>query len=190
MPTSIRAVLIERIERLPVVVRTVLQHIAVWGNTIDLETLTGFSATPEEVLVDCIEAATRVGLVRFDEDGRIELCHVLAQEVLYDSVSPLRRQRMHCAAMEFLEAHGPGRSLGAGDPRLLARHAFRGATRATAPAALEYVTSAALHCDRAGSGAMPPSCGGPPWTCTNSPVALENPGIGRTVWRCWTRSAH
>ncbi|WP_330185430.1 AAA family ATPase [Nocardia sp. NBC_01503] len=150
MPTSIRAVLIERIERLPVVVRTVLQHIAVWGNTIDLETLTGFSATPEEVLVDCIEAATRVGLVRFDEDGRIELCHVLAQEVLYDSVSPLRRQRMHCAAMEFLEAHGPGRSLGAGDPRLLARHAFRGATRATAPAALEYVTSAALHCDRAG----------------------------------------
>ncbi|MFF2554239.1 BTAD domain-containing putative transcriptional regulator [Nocardia sp. NPDC058058] len=151
MPDSIRAVLAERIERLPADVRTVLQHIAVWGRAIDLDVLTGLSALPEDLIVDCVEAAMVGGLVRFDPDGRIELCHALAQESLYRSISPLRRQRMHCGALEFIEQIAPPQLLDAGDPTLAARHAFHGATRATAAHALDYVIIAARSRDRDGA---------------------------------------
>lgn len=151
LPSSIRAVLNERIERLPGGVRAVLQHIAVWGRAIDLDTLAGLTGMPEEGLVDCLEAATAVGLVRFAADGRIEPCHVLVQETLYGSISPLRRNRMHWGALEFLEKSAIGQAPDGLDPSLQARHAFRGATRATAAHALDYVTAAARHCDRQGA---------------------------------------
>ncbi|MEV6072160.1 BTAD domain-containing putative transcriptional regulator [Nocardia sp. NPDC052001] len=150
MPTSIRALLVERIEQLPPEVRTVLQHIAVWGRAIDVETLAALSGIADEQIVDHVEAATAVGLVRFNADGRIELCHVLALEALYDSISPLRRHRMHCAAVELLRIRLPTPSSRGDDPRLRARHAFRGATRATAVDAIESVTVAARLCDQQG----------------------------------------
>ncbi|MFB8003325.1 BTAD domain-containing putative transcriptional regulator [Nocardia sp. NPDC056000] len=151
MPTSIRAVLVERIEQLEPDVRTVLQYIAVWGRAIDAEALAALCGTSEELIVDHVEAAAAVGLVRFNADGRIELCQVLALEALYDSLSPLRRHRMHCAALELLRKQKPGQPLEGDDPRLRARHAFRGATRATAADALDSVTVAARLCDQQGA---------------------------------------
>ncbi|WP_169336481.1 BTAD domain-containing putative transcriptional regulator [Nocardia transvalensis] len=148
LPEGIRAVLSERIGRLPAGVVTVLQYIAVWGGTIDIDTLIGLSGIGEIDIVDGIDAAAAAGLVGFDAYGRIALDHALIRDTVYDGILPLRRRRMHWRALEFLERRSPERPDAAADIAALAHHAARGATRTTATHALAYLVTAARGSDR------------------------------------------
>ncbi|WP_162240287.1 AfsR/SARP family transcriptional regulator [Nocardia arizonensis] len=150
LPESIRAVLIERIERLPTGVLTVLQHIAVWGKAIDLDTLAELSGVAEEELVDLIDTAAAADLLVFDARGRIVPDHPLVQDAVYDSIAPLRRSRMHWNALEFMRRRASGDSADLCEVTALAHHAARGATRTTAAYALARVAAAARTCDNLG----------------------------------------
>ncbi|RDI49671.1 BTAD domain-containing putative transcriptional regulator [Nocardia mexicana] len=153
LPESIRAVLSERTERLPEGVLAVLQHIAVWGRAIDLDTLIGLSGVGEGDIVDGIDAAAAAGLVGFDAAGRITLDHALIRDTVYNSIPPLRQRRMHWNALEFLERRSPEGPGDTADLVCRARHAARGAARSTATHALGYVVAAALRCDGGGARA-------------------------------------
>lgn len=148
LPGSVRAVLIDRIEQLPTGVLAVLQHIAVWGTAIDLDTLVELSSVAEEDLVDLIDAATAAGLTRFDQCDRIILDHALVQDAVYNSIPPLRRGRMHWKTLELLEHWAEDRQTDLCDAETLAHHAVGGATRTTAARALGYVLRAARRGDR------------------------------------------
>ncbi|MVU80979.1 AAA family ATPase [Nocardia sp. ET3-3] len=149
LPESVRAVLGERIARLPREVRTVLQHMAVWGRAVDGDTLAVLAGMAEDELIDRVDIAIDAGLVRFDDRGRIELGHTLIRDTVYDATSLLRRTRMHWEAVELIEQRGADLESG-GDPGLLAYHAARGASRATAERALAHVTAAAREGGRLG----------------------------------------
>ncbi len=150
LPESIRAVLIERIERLPAGVLAVLQHLAVWGRAVDIDTLAELSGVPEESLVDLIDTAAAADLVTFDGCGRIMPDHPLIQDSVYDSIPPLRRSRMHWNALALMESREPGGGADLREATALAYHSARGATRTTARHALEHVTAAARICDSLG----------------------------------------
>ncbi|MFC9439063.1 BTAD domain-containing putative transcriptional regulator [Nocardia sp. NPDC057030] len=150
LPENIRAVLIDRIEQMPEGMLTVLQHIAVWGSEIDFDTLVRLSGVAEEALVDLIDAAVAAGLAGFDHRERIALDQALVQDTVYHSIPPLRRGRMHWSAMEFLEAR-IGRAADLGAAELLAYHAARGATKATAGHALHRVVVVAREYDSRGT---------------------------------------
>ncbi|WP_084161217.1 BTAD domain-containing putative transcriptional regulator [Nocardia sp. BMG51109] len=151
LPQSVRAVLGERIERLPRGVLAVLQQLAVWGRAIDLDTLIGLSGTGD--VADDIDAAAAAGLVGFDPHGRIALDHALIRDTVYDSIPPLRRRRMHWHAVEFLERRWLERPGDVADVAELAWHAARGATETTATHALGYVVAVARRCDLGGARA-------------------------------------
>ncbi|MFJ1455818.1 ATP-binding protein [Nocardia sp. N2S4-5] len=153
LPQSIRAVLSERIERLPPDALAVLQHLAVWGRAIDLDALTALACAEESEVVDGIDTAAAAGLVGFDPFGRIELDHALIRDTVYDGIPTLRRRRMHWGAVEFLERRAADRTADAADIASLAHHAARGATRTTAAHALGYVAAAARRCDDSGARA-------------------------------------
>ncbi|MEU7138154.1 BTAD domain-containing putative transcriptional regulator [Nocardia sp. NPDC046473] len=148
LPENIRAVLIDRIEQMPEGMLTVLQYIAVWGREIDFDTLVGLCGVAEEALVDLIDAAAAAGLTGFDHRERIALDQALVQDTVYNSISPLRRGRMHWSTLEFLEARIDERSADLAEAQLLAYHAARGATRATAAHALHHVVAVARRYDR------------------------------------------
>ncbi len=152
LPESVRSVLGERIVRLPRAVRMVLQHMAVWGRAVDVETLAVLTGVPEDELVDRVDAAVAAGLSGFDDWGRIELAHALIRDTVYDAIPTLRRSRMHWAAVELLE-QGSADADGGCDLGPLAYHAARGAGRATAERALVHVVAAARRCARRGQRA-------------------------------------
>lgn len=153
LPGNIRAVVIDRIEQLPEGVLAVLQYLAVWGREIDVDTLAQLSSVAEDELVDLIDAAAAAGLSGFDHRGRIALDRALVQDVVYQSIAPLRRGRMHWSALELLEARLDARYAELADAELLARHAAHGATPATAAQALRHVVAVADRYDRAGNAA-------------------------------------
>lgn len=150
LPENIRAVLIDRIEQMPAGMLTVLQYVAVWGREIDFDTLVGLSGIAEEALVDLIDAAAAAGLAGFDHRERIALDQALVQDTVYHSISPLRRGRMHWSTMEFLEARIGERAADRAEAELLAYHAARGATKATAVHALHRIVAVAREYDRRG----------------------------------------
>ncbi|MEU8895852.1 BTAD domain-containing putative transcriptional regulator [Nocardia sp. NPDC048505] len=150
LPENIRAVLIDRIDQLPEGMLTVLQYIAVWGREIDFDTLLGLCGVAEETLVDLIDSAVAARLAGFDHRERIVLNQALVQDTVYNSISPLRRVRMHWSALEFLEARVDACSPDLGYAELLAHHAARGATRTTATHALRHVVAVARGHERLG----------------------------------------
>ncbi|MBH0776952.1 BTAD domain-containing putative transcriptional regulator [Nocardia bovistercoris] len=150
LPESIRAVLIERIERLPTGVLAVLQHIAVWGKAIDLDTLAELSGVGEEELVDLVDTAVAADLLVFDARGRMVPDHPLIQDAVYNSIAPLRRSRMHWNTVEFIQHRATGHDSDLVEVTALAHHAARGATRTTAAYALGRVVAAARTCENLG----------------------------------------
>ncbi|GAB2678471.1 BTAD domain-containing putative transcriptional regulator [Nocardia goodfellowii] len=150
LPENIRAVLIDRIGQTPEGMLTVLQYIAVWGREIEFDTLLGFSGVAEETLVDLIDSAVAARLAGFDHRERIVLDQAMVQDTVYNSISPLRRTRMHWSAMEFLENRGEHHSADLEYAELLAHHAARGATRTTAAQALRHVITVARRYEQLG----------------------------------------
>lgn len=122
LPDSVRVVIGARVGRLGPDAERVLSTAAVIGRDFDVALLARATKTSEDDLLDILEAAATVSLVReiTDAQGRYNFAHALIQRTLYEDLGPNRRARAHRAvavALEELCADRPGTRVGE-----LARH--------------------------------------------------------------------
>lgn len=142
VPDGVRSVLLQRVQRLPAEVATVLRMAALFGRAAPIDALlalwnsTGDRADAEDELLDAIDTAVAAGLLTADID-RVHFNHVLVRDTVYDSVPALRKRRSHWQIVSYLE-RVPG-----ADPDVLAHHAAAGASPDTLEHAIELVTRAA-----------------------------------------------
>jgi class 3 adenylate cyclase len=169
LPDSVREVIEARVGRLGKDAERVLSVAAVIGRDFDLDLLARASKITEDDLLDILEAAAAVALVREPDDasGRYNFAHALIQHTLYEDLGPNRRARAHRKVAEALEdlcGDRPGIRVGelarhwvaATQPIDLAkaigysRQAGDAALHALAPAdALRYYAQALDLCGRA-----------------------------------------
>jgi tetratricopeptide (TPR) repeat protein len=107
VPAGVRDVLQRRIARLPATAQTILAQAAVIGTETDTGVLGEVAGADENVLLDAIEAGLLTGLVTEPAAGRIRFAHALVRDTLYQSLSRLRRSRLHARAGEAIERHSP-----------------------------------------------------------------------------------
>jgi DNA-binding SARP family transcriptional activator len=108
VPAGVREVLERRIARLPATAQTILRQAAVLGTETDADVLADVAGADEDVLLDAIEAGLLTGLVTEPAAGRIRFAHALIRDTLYQSLSRMRRSRLHARAAEAIERHSPG----------------------------------------------------------------------------------
>jgi class 3 adenylate cyclase/tetratricopeptide (TPR) repeat protein len=123
LPDSVREVIGGRVVRLGQDAERVLSMAAVIGRDFDVDLLARSTNTSEDEVLDILEAAAAVALVREQADtGRYSFAHALIQHTLYEDLGPNRRARAHRQVGEALEelcGDQPGSRVGE-----LARHWF------------------------------------------------------------------
>jgi len=108
LPRSIHEVISTRVGRLDDSDERVLRGAAMIGREFDLATLARLTATSEETLLDALDRATAVGLVREsgDSPGQFRFQHALIQRTIYDSIGSTRRAAMHRQVALAIEQGG------------------------------------------------------------------------------------
>ena len=122
LPDSVREVIGARVLRLGKEAGRILSVAAVIGRDFDLDLLAASTNGDEDDVLDVLDAATEVSLVRelVDTPGRFNFAHALIQHTLYEDLGATRRARAHRAVAEALEelcGDQPGARVGE-----LARH--------------------------------------------------------------------
>ncbi len=143
LPESVRVVIGARVGRLGPAAEHVLSVAAVIGRDFDLELLARATGSPEEEVLDILDAAAAVALVRelTNAPGRYIFAHALVQHTLYEDLGPTRRARAHRQVAEGLEGlcgERPGARVGE-----LARHWFNATQPVDLMKAIEYSRQAA-----------------------------------------------
>jgi class 3 adenylate cyclase len=122
LPDSVREVIGARVLRLGKEAGRILSMAAVIGRDFDLQLLAVATNSSEDDVLDVLDAAAAVSLVRelADGPGRFNFAHALIQHTLSEDLGPTRRARAHrnvAEALEMLCGDRPG-------PRVseLARH--------------------------------------------------------------------
>jgi DNA-binding SARP family transcriptional activator len=108
VPAGDRDVWRRRIDALPATARTLLRQASVIGTEADVSMLADISGVGDSVLLDTVDAALRAGLVTEPAPGRIRFAHALVRDALYESLSQLRRARLHAQVAAAIERHSPG----------------------------------------------------------------------------------
>ena len=122
LPDSVREVIGARVGRLGQDAERVLSLAAVIGRDFDLDLLSRAAERSEDDVLDVLDAAADVALVRElpGAGGRHTFAHALIQHTLYEDLGPTRRARTHRRVAEALEdlcGDRPGSRVGE-----LARH--------------------------------------------------------------------
>jgi class 3 adenylate cyclase/tetratricopeptide (TPR) repeat protein len=143
LPDSVRVVIGARVGRLGQVAERVLSMAAVIGRDFDLDVLARATKMSEDDLLDILEAAAAVTLVRelADTPGHYNFAHALIQHTLYEDLGLTRRARAHrdvAEALEDLCAERPGSRVGE-----LARHWFNATQPIDLAKAIDYSRQAA-----------------------------------------------
>jgi DNA-binding SARP family transcriptional activator len=148
IPPGIRAVIDQRVGRLPDRCRSLLVPAAVMGREFELDALARLSGLDRAELLDALDEAMTERILGDlpGSPGRLRFGHALIRDALYDELTPGRRMQLHRDVAEALaEAH-------AGDlgPHLseLAHHYFAAAPAGASEEAVEYARRAG---DRAAS---------------------------------------
>ena len=105
LPDSIREVIGARVGRLGDEARRVLSMASVIGRDFDLDLLALATKASDDDLLDILDAAAVVALVRELDDtpGHYSFAHALIQHTLYENLGPTRRARAHRVLAESLE---------------------------------------------------------------------------------------
>ncbi len=104
LPASVREVIGARVGRLGYDAEQALSMAAVIGRDFDLDLLARATKTSEDELIDVLDAAAAVALVREVADtGRYCFAHALIQHTLYEDLGHNRRARAHRRVAESLE---------------------------------------------------------------------------------------
>ena len=110
LPDSVREVVGARVLRLGKEAGRILSVAAVIGRDFDLDLLAASTNSDEDDVLDVLDAATEVSLVRelVDTPGRFNFAHALIQHTLYEDLGATRRARAHRAVAEAFElpSHG------------------------------------------------------------------------------------
>ncbi|MGP0030588.1 MAG: ATP-binding protein [Acidimicrobiales bacterium] len=143
LPESVRMVIGARVGRLGPAAEHVLSIAAVIGRDFDLEVLARATGNTEEELLDILDAAGAIALVRelANTAGRYIFAHALIQHTLYEDLGPTRRARAHRQVAEALEelcGERPGARVGE-----LARHWFNATQPVDLMKAIDYSRQAA-----------------------------------------------
>ena len=139
VPSTVRAVVTQRLARLPARTHEVLCAAAVIGADFDVGTLTSLVDGTQDDVMAALEEASSAGLVHRAGDGADNrFVHAVMREALYEELTYPVRARLHHRMAMLLEAAG-GRHL---VPQL-AHHLLRGATTADDRArAVDYAVRA------------------------------------------------
>lgn len=156
LPDSLVMAALGKLERLPADLRGLLEQATVIGDEFRLETLARMSSRGEDLLDESLREGIQLGViaergVSIGEDYRFY--HTILRRVLYESIAPRRRRRLHllaAAAIEEVHASHPDRVAealsahyeAAGD----AARAFRSAMRAWAAASARWHWNEAVSC--------------------------------------------
>jgi len=143
LPESVRVVVGSRVGRLGPAAEQVLSVAAVIGRDFDLELLARATRTTEDEVLDILDAAAAIALVRelANTAGRYMFAHALIQHTLYEDLGPTRRARAHRQVAEALEelcGERPGARVGE-----LARHWFSAIQPVDLTKAIDYSRQAA-----------------------------------------------
>jgi class 3 adenylate cyclase len=122
LPDSVREVIGARVLRLGKEAGRILAMAAVIGRDFDVQLLAVATNSSEDDVLDVVDAAAAVSIVRelADAPGRFSFAHALIQHTLSEDLGPTRRARAHrnvAEALEGLCGHRPGTRVGE-----LARH--------------------------------------------------------------------
>jgi predicted ATPase len=123
VPTTVQAVLMARIDRLPATAKRLLQVAAVMGKEVALPLLQAVTEVPEESLHDDLKSLQAAEFL-YETYGRTApvytFKHALTQEVAYHSLVRHVRQHYHGRIAQVLEAQFP--EVAESQPELLAYH--------------------------------------------------------------------
>jgi class 3 adenylate cyclase len=138
LPDSVREVIRARVVHLGSDAGRVLSLAAVIGRDFDFELLQRASQLSEDDLLDVLDAAASVSVIRelANAPGRYMFSHALIQHTLYDDFGPTRRARAHrrvADALEGLLGDDPGARVGE-----LARHWFNSTQSSDLVKAIAY----------------------------------------------------
>src|SRR5215216_5616659 len=115
LPDSLVMAALGKLERTPSDLRELLEHAAVIGDEFRVETLARMSGRGEDELDESLREGLRLGVLAerglsLGEDYRFY--HTILRRVLYESLAPRRRRRLHmlaAAAIEQVHARHPER---------------------------------------------------------------------------------
>ncbi len=126
-PASVRAIIAERIDRLPSRAKEVLLAASVLGEAFDHDVLAEVAGGPEGGLDERLNALERAAFIAPAGDGAAaghHFCHPLFQEVCYGTLLRQRRVRLHAAAFAAIAARSGADP--AASVENLADHAYNG----------------------------------------------------------------
>jgi hypothetical protein len=152
VPLAVGDVIRSRVARLPADTQAVLTLAAAAGRTFDLSVVATAAAIEEDHLVDLIDGAMVTGVLTDDPDSshRAMFCHDLVRETIYQSLSGLRRARLHRRVAEAFAAQPDGAKRYVSE---LAYHYTLAASAGTAQQGLQYNCDAARQAGAQGANA-------------------------------------
>ncbi len=106
VPRNVRLVVGRRLGRLGDATRKILAVAAVIGRSFTFELLEAASGVNADALLDCLDEARRVGLVRSSTqppEARFEFSHELIRQATLAELSVARHHRLHLAVAETIE---------------------------------------------------------------------------------------
>ncbi len=126
LPTSLRDVLLSRIDRLPESARELLAIAAVGGRVVEHDSLASVSGLDEAAMAvdvrQLVDAGLFVPTQALDHDDAYAFRHALLLEAVYESLLPTERRRLHRDWGDVLAAHDTAAVSGAGYLLQLAHH--------------------------------------------------------------------
>ena len=147
VPDGVREVTARRLRRLTEPTRAVLLVASVIGREFDYDVLTAVVAAGGDELVEALEEGVEARVLReAGHVGRYAFTHALVRATLYDSISQLRRARLHGRVGEALVRLRGGDL----DPHLamLAHHFAQAAPVERPDRAIDFALAAARRADR------------------------------------------
>jgi DNA-binding SARP family transcriptional activator len=145
VPAGVRAVIRQRLARLPDAVRTLLHQAAVVGDEAELGVLVPLAGLAAGQVLSSAEAAAGAGFLVERDADRLAFAHDLVRATLYDDIPRARRARWHAAVAEIVERIRPG------DVETIAHHFLRADSRGTTARAAHYAAATAELAERRGA---------------------------------------